>query len=198
MENAQGTMSVKTEAELMRGMLEYFSDTGEIYWRTSGKGRNMGQAAGTVGSQGYRQIRVRGKQYRAHRLAWLMHYGAWPAHQVDHINGERDDNRIENLRDVTQSINLLNQLSSHVDSSSNRVGVFKSRSGWSYGTAVQFQGRRKCLGFFKTEEEAAKVVREYRAKLLALACGAHVQAPSLSNALEEHGHCPGRGYVHQG
>lgn len=69
--------------------------------RTSG----IGDKCGTVNFNGYLQIRVHGKVYLAHRLIWLYHYKKWPK-QIDHINRNRLDNRIENLRDCSQRINM--------------------------------------------------------------------------------------------
>lgn len=59
--------------------------------------------------KGYRKGKVLGRQYRANRVIWAMFHGVWPKHEIDHINGIRDDNRISNLRDVTRVENLRNR-----------------------------------------------------------------------------------------
>ena len=56
-------------------------------------------------STGYRYVEINGISYYSHRLIWFMHYGTWPKGQIDHINGIKDDNRIENLREATASEN---------------------------------------------------------------------------------------------
>ncbi len=99
-----------TRGELV-SELSYSPETGEIYWLATGKGRGpLGQQAGVVNnSLGYRVIGFRNRRHYAHRLAWLIVHGAWPDGQIDHINGDRTDNRIENLRCVTHAQNQMNR-----------------------------------------------------------------------------------------
>ena len=73
-------------------------------------------------SVGYFTGRVLKDTYKAHRVIWAMHYGEWPRGQIDHINHDRSDNRIENLRDVTMSVNQRNA-GLRVDNKSGYVGV---------------------------------------------------------------------------
>lgn len=63
---------------------------------------------GSIDHYGYLVIKIKGRQYKAHRLAWLYHYGKWPEHNIDHINRNKLDNRIANLRDVPQAVNVYN------------------------------------------------------------------------------------------
>ena len=75
-----------------------------------GGGRmKSGERAGTYDGRGYRVISIKGKRYKEHRLVYLWHYGIIE-HQIDHINNIPDDNRIENLRDVPQSVNQMNRI----------------------------------------------------------------------------------------
>lgn len=92
----------------LKQLLAYCPDTGEFEWKIS-KGRaKAGQLAGATDASGYRIIRADGALYKAHRLAWLYMHGKWPAGVLDHINRVPGDNRISNLREVTQSENMHN------------------------------------------------------------------------------------------
>lgn len=79
----------------------YNADTGEIR-RVTRRNSN-----GSLDKDGYLIIKFFGRQIKAHRLAWYLHYGHWPINVIDHINGKRADNRICNLRDVTQKENVV-------------------------------------------------------------------------------------------
>ena len=83
-------------------------DNGKLFWTESrGKGAK-GLPAGCAKDAGYKCIGVDGKRYYAHRLVWLYHNGYFPENGVDHINRDKGDNRIENLREVSQTCNARN------------------------------------------------------------------------------------------
>lgn len=71
--------------------------------------RRNGARVGTPNTAGYLQVSFRNKRYYAHRLAWLIETGEWPAHEIDHINSNRADNRWVNLRDLSHKANVLRQ-----------------------------------------------------------------------------------------
>lgn len=92
--------------ERLYEVLSYDADTGRFAWRV--KHAHSHLIAGTNDYYGYRVIRIDGVLYKAHRLAWLYTYGEWPTKGLDHKNQVKDDNRIANLREATQSENMHN------------------------------------------------------------------------------------------
>ena len=102
------TTQILTQQKL-KELLDYNPDTGVFTWRVSLNSRSViGSNAGSC-SNGYKVIRINRKNYHAHRLAWLYVQGQFPQHQLDHINRIRDDNRIDNLREVTNAQNHQNR-----------------------------------------------------------------------------------------
>lgn len=105
-------------------ILKYEPGTGALIWKTGSRaGLPMSGA-----SPGYLTVNYCDHSYRAHRVAWLLHYGAWPVDELDHINGNRSDNRICNLRDVTHSQNQMNQKCHRAQKSSIPANPEVSRS----------------------------------------------------------------------
>jgi hypothetical protein len=93
-------------------VLVYEKSTGLFRWRMKASKKTIvGEVAGclTVEKSGYRRVRIRidGRLYKAHRLAWFYETGRWPKHEIDHINGDAADNRFENLRDVPHRQNQI-------------------------------------------------------------------------------------------
>jgi len=111
--------------------LSYDQETGMFRW-VSCSARNVknGDAAGTIDSKGYRTIRVDYVVHKAHRLAWLYVYGELPSGVIDHINGDRGDNRIANLRDATHAINCQNVRKANKNNTSGLLGAQKARTKW--------------------------------------------------------------------
>jgi hypothetical protein len=87
--------------------IKYDAKTGEFEWLKSARGRRM-DSFGHKRSDGYLDVMIDGKRVLQHRLAWFMHYGEEAPAIVDHINGNKSDNRIENLRDGTNGVNEMN------------------------------------------------------------------------------------------
>ena len=103
--------------EELNELLQYEPCTGKLIWRErqvnnprdrAFNTRNAGKTVYEEPHRGYGRIALLGKRYKSHRLAWALHHGEWPKDQIDHINGVRNDNRIENLRVVTQTENSRN------------------------------------------------------------------------------------------
>ena len=92
-------------AERLREVASYDPETGEFRWILPRKKVTVGAVAGTLSKRGYIDICSDVRVYKAHRLAWLYVHGAWPEALIDHINGDKADNRLANLRPATKSEN---------------------------------------------------------------------------------------------
>ena len=105
-----------------------FSD-GNLIWKKKIAPRaKVGCVAGHLRKDGYVQIKVLHKLYPAHRLIWFLVHGEWPKNEVDHIDGNKSNNRIENLRDVTKSQNQQNRLKTKQNSSGYKGVFFHAKS----------------------------------------------------------------------
>ena len=139
----------------LKKRLSYDPNTGNFIWlQRVSRSTYPGTIAGTPNSNGHIQIRISGKRFFAHRLAWGFVYGEWPKGVIDHINGIRNDNRIINLRDVTISENAQNQRTPRMGSKSGYLGVsfVQSRGKWQAG--ITANGKFKFLGHFDSPEIA--------------------------------------------
>jgi hypothetical protein len=138
-------------------MLRYDPIEGTFKWfiRPS-QGTKAGDEAGYVCKiHGYRKIRVKGRDYYANKIAIFLATGVWPSGEVDHINGDKSDDRLCNLRVVTHQQNMWNQ-KIRADSQTGYKGVsFDKRSG-KYRAHIRSNGKRIHLGIFSTAEVAHK------------------------------------------
>jgi hypothetical protein len=151
-----------TQARL-KELLHYNPETGVFTWRVSGGRFQAGSRAGGVeSSSGYRAIGVQRKNIREHRLAFLYMTGALPKFCVDHINGNRDDNRWENLRAATYSENAHNMKKSAPKSGVR--GVYYHKYGF-WCARVWLAGRVAYCKYFTSLDDAAQAVREARKNL---------------------------------
>ena len=133
---------------------------GHLFWIKPTNNRvKIGQPAGTRSNSGYIQIQLKGKLYLEHRLIWLYHYGVWPEEHTDHINGIKDDNRIENLREATNQQNQFNR-KSRKGSSSKHKGVSWYKPGKKWLARYCYKGKPYHLGYYETEEEAAEAYQK--------------------------------------
>lgn len=141
-------------AEQLREILHYDPETGIFTWKVRTSRRvKVGDVAGCTGGNGYLRIRVCSRKYQAHRLAWLYVNGTWPKDQLDHINRNRSDNRISNLRDVTNKQNHQNRSKSSNNTSGHPgVSWHKRYSKWQ--ARIRHNYKLIHLGYFDTKEEA--------------------------------------------
>lgn len=160
----------KAEVE---SVLSYSPETGEFNWlRKAGSsradlawnGQRAGRVAGCISGSGYNTIGVCGRLYQAHRLAWLCVYGRWPVGDIDHINGDRADNRISNLREATRSQNNCNRGATSANTSGYK-GVFFKKHGSRWQAQIKINGRIKHIGYFPTPEAASVAYTEAALRL---------------------------------
>ena len=110
-------------------MLQYEPSSGHFQWKIDRPGGvRAGSRTGRVDSRGYLQVCVMGRRYGAHRLAWFWQHGVWPPEEIDHINGDRTDNRLINLRCASRTENQRNKRFSRV-ASTGVVGVRRHSAG---------------------------------------------------------------------
>lgn len=115
----------------LREILHYNRKTGIFTWRKRICDKMIiGSVAGSLIKKSYCFIRIYGRLYRAHRLAWLYVFGKWPLNDIDHIDHNRHRNAISNLRDVTRKTNAQNRHIPQSNGSSGYLGVTKDKKSW--------------------------------------------------------------------
>lgn len=158
-------MAAELTAERLRELLDYDPETGVFVWRVGRRGKGaLGSVAGSLGPRGYLRLTVDSQDYRAHRAAWLYVHGRWPAAELDHINGQRDDNRLGNLREATHAENMQNR-ARHRNNTSGSAGVNWCGRKRRWVARICVDGRRRHLGYFATLEAAAAAYLAAKAEL---------------------------------
>ncbi len=140
--------------EYVKACVNYDPDTGVFTARLPARNREEGDTLGSIGNHGYLNVTIAGKSYLAHRLAWFYVNGQWPA-VVDHIDRDRHNNRIANLRQCTLLENAWN-VTPLKGTKSGVVGVnwFASRNKWV--AKISGGGKYRTLGYFDSIEAAAQ------------------------------------------
>lgn len=145
----------------MNELLDYNPATGSLTWKERSGSRGAGAAAGTPHKSGYVTVQVRGKKYLAHRLAWFLHYGEWPQHEIDLINGVLTDIRLCNLRQATREQNSYNS-GKRKNNTSGYKGVAPAPNGSAKWRAqIHLGGKQISLGTFDTPEAAHAAYCEF-------------------------------------
>lgn len=153
----------------VRELLVYDPETGVFVWRRRPRAMfsdartcavwntlYAGKRAGGFNLRGYESIRIINKAYWSHRLAWLYVTGLWPTHDIDHINGNKSDNRFANLRDVTRTTNCENRRTSHAGKILP-LGVCRLKRNLAkpYTASIAVDRKKIHIGYFSSAEEAA-------------------------------------------
>ena len=150
--------------EQLKNTLNYDPTTGLFVWKVRpSKAVQAGDVAGCLEKRiGYVTIGIAKRIYKAHRLAWMYVYGQWPTGLIDHINGDKADNRIANLRDVFADGNSQNVRKPNKRNKSGFMGVIWYQNKWRASMSVN--GKSKWLGDYSTPEEAHQVYLEAKRK----------------------------------
>lgn len=146
------------EPNILRQLLRYNSSTGKFFWRKREgspqfSARYAGKEALTSLRHGYMFGEIFNKPVAAHRVAFTIYYGRHPSGEVDHINGDRSDNRISNLREVTRTINARNMKKSAANKSGvTGVSFYKATGKWQ--SRIMSDGKYLHLGYFDRFDDA--------------------------------------------
>lgn len=137
--------------ERLKHLIHYDPETG-VFTRIRAKKRvRLGEISNTAMTDGHTRIKVDNYPYLTHRLAWFYVHGTWPA-MIDHINGNPEDNRISNLREVNHRLNMQNKRAAYSNNKCGYLGV-RFRQG-KYEAQIYANGVKRYLGRFATAEEA--------------------------------------------
>jgi len=140
--------------ELLKSLLEYNPATGGFTWLASRGSIKKGSVAGGVYSGGYRGIGINGKIYYSHRLAWLYIRGSFPELMIDHIDGDKLNNKWCNLREADRTQNGYNSaMKSNNTSGYKDVSFIKASGKW--GSKIKVNGKNVWLGTFDSPKEAS-------------------------------------------
>jgi hypothetical protein len=150
-----------THEELLKNFY-YDPETGILIRIQHHSSRYRHKPTGSVGGNGYVYVKFNYKTYLAHRLVWFYIHGEWPAEMVDHINGNKSDNRLVNLRSVPRYMNAQNERKARVTCKSKLMGAYPNHKTWK--SAIYIDGKKTHLGCFETAELAHAAYMEAKRK----------------------------------
>ena len=149
--------------EYLKSILDYNCDTGIFTWKVNKSKRSKAGSIAGWHDNGYTRIEIDGKAYKAHRLAWLYVYGELPEVLIDHVNSNRSDNRLCNLRQATYQENSENYKTPKTNTSGvKNVSWYKQLNKWVVSMSIK--GKKKTIGYFDDLEFAELVAIEARDK----------------------------------
>ena len=165
-------MKKEITAEIARELIDYDPKTGALTWKKRDRScfqsdwmyhdwnaRWSGKPTLDTDKRGYKRGKLFGGAYVAHRVAWLIAHGSWPAGLIDHINGDRADNRLENLRVVDARENTRNAARPK-HNTSGVTGVYKHTHSPKWVATIKVDGRARYLGFFTDFDQAVAARKE--------------------------------------
>lgn len=142
-------------ADQVRSLFNYDALTGDFSWKTlprNSKSKKL--IVGIKESLGYLRVKILGKKYTLHRVIWLWVYGSWPDEEVDHVNGIRDDNRLDNLRQSNRTMNNQNRHYAHSNNKLGLMGVYWNKQSSLYRASIQVNNHKIHLGSFRDPHQA--------------------------------------------
>lgn len=154
-----------TDQEWALTLFTYDTVTGQLRWKVRRGPLAPGDLAGSDNGLGYIRINFNGKLRLRSHLVWLIHTGKWPSLQLDHIDGESSNDRIENLREVTGIQNLRNQERPRSTNTTGFRGVHRNQEGKPYRANLCIGRKQIFLGNFDSAEEAHEVYKAARLRL---------------------------------
>jgi len=146
--------------------LSYDPETGDIRWiKRPGRRGAIGEIAGNIDRKGYRRISFKGRSYQGHRVAFILFLGEWPKGEIDHINGQRSDNRWRNLREASRSVNGQNIHGPMAHNTSGFLSVYFHRKNRRWAAQIKVNKKSIHLGQFSTAKEAHACYVEAKRRL---------------------------------
>lgn len=139
----------------LKSILHYEPETGLFTWIVNKSSRiKLGNKAGNISNAGYIRIGIDGVNYMAHRLAWIYSYDENPELHIDHIDENKQNNALLNLRLLTHAENKQNTRKPRSDNKIGVLGVYHDKSSNKYKSQININGKRTSLGYFDTVELA--------------------------------------------
>ncbi len=145
-------------------LLRYDPETGKLFWRVANSRRiKVGSEAGSISKAGYRSLMIDGYRFLAHRVIFFMQNGEWPKQVIDHMDGDRLNNRLSNLRECSIQTNNENRRSLLSKNATGFLGVHPA--GKRFVAKIRVSGMQKHIGNFDTVEEAQSAYLAAKSKL---------------------------------
>lgn len=159
-------MKKELDIDFLRDCLTYETSSGLLFWKKRPlahfananacgvwNSKHAGSVAGSPNTKRRWSTKINSKLYQNHRLAWALHYGCWPEDQIDHINGDPEDNRLANLRVVSNAENQRNA-SRKVNNTSGVTGVSWHRRDEIWHVNIRGNGKLRYVGSFRNFDHA--------------------------------------------
>ena len=158
---------MQEQIQAMIDSVDYNPETGEFFTKKSRGNIAAGTKIGSIDGKAKKYLRsmICGKHYLLHRVAWLISHGKWPDGDIDHINGDSLDNRLCNLRDVPENINVQNIRSAYRSNKSGYLGVCWHKQSQKYRATVKHDNKLYHCGSFDDPEKAHEAYLQMKRKL---------------------------------
>ena len=144
----------------IRELLFYDPDTGLLHWKIRKSGVRRNRVAGHIRKSGYIVLEINGKTLRSHRVAWFLYYGKWPENEIDHIDRNPSNNKIDDLRDVSHRVNMGNGKGHKAGRLVGaRLATRNKTNPWE--AQIHVDGKKVHLGYFPTEQAAHEKYKQF-------------------------------------